>query len=101
MRVGGDGNPQFYQFEGPLVRLMEDEDYRVPVHGGQQIYLNRSADGSQPSAAVWIYRFYDTSADTFNVPAAGYDLPTAARSSSARWQAPACRAAPRRPLTTW
>src|SRR5579872_2759185 len=79
VRVGGDGNPQFYQFEGPLVRLMEDEDYRVPVHGGQQIYLTRSADGSQPRTAVWIYRFYDASADTFNVPAAGYDLPTAAR----------------------
>ena len=71
VRVGGDGNPQFYQFEGPLVRLMEDEDYRVPVHGGQQIYLTRSADGSQPRTAVWIYRFYDASADTFNVPAAG------------------------------
>jgi hypothetical protein len=79
VRVGGDGNPQFYQFEGPLVRLMEDEDYRVPVHGGQQIYLTRSADGSQPRTAVWIYRFYDASADSFNLPAAGYNLPTAAR----------------------
>ena len=28
---------------------------------------------------MWIYRFYDASADTFDVPAAGYDLPTAAR----------------------
>jgi hypothetical protein len=33
VRVNGNGNPQFHQFEGPLVRLMEDEDYRVPVHG--------------------------------------------------------------------
>ena len=46
VRVGGDGQPQFYQFEGPLVRLMEDEDYRVPMHGGQQAYLSRSAAGN-------------------------------------------------------
>ena len=26
------------QFEGPLVRAMEDEDYRILVHGGQQAY---------------------------------------------------------------
>jgi hypothetical protein len=78
VRVDGDGNPQFYQFEGPLVRLMEDEDYRVPVHGGQQAYLSRSADATQPRASVWIYRFYDPSADTFGVPAVPYDLPAAA-----------------------
>ena len=68
VRVDGDGNPQFYQFEGPLVRLMEDEDYRVPVHGGQQAYLSRSADGAQPRTSVWIYRFYDPDADTFGAP---------------------------------
>jgi len=79
VRVGGDGNPQFYQFEGPLVRLMEDEDYRVPVHGGQQAYLRRSAAGSQPRTSVWVYRFYDPDADTFGAPAAAFDLPTAAR----------------------
>lgn len=79
VRVGGDGEPQFYQFEGPLVRLMEDEDYRVPMHGGQQAYLSRSGDGSQPRTSVWIYRFYDPSADTFGAAAIPYDLPTAAR----------------------
>jgi hypothetical protein len=78
VRVDGDGNPQFYQFEGPLVRLMEDEDYRVPMHGGQQAYLSRSADGTQPRTSVWIYRFYDPAADTFGAPAVPYDLPTAA-----------------------
>src|SRR5579872_5218176 len=79
VRVDGDGSPQFYQFEGPLVRLMEDEDYRVPVHGGQQAYLSRSDDGSQPRASVWIYRFFGPSADTFGAPAVPYDLPAAAR----------------------
>jgi hypothetical protein len=79
VRVDGDGKPQFYQFEGPLVRLMEDEDYRVPMHGGQQAYLSRSDDGSQPRASIWIYRFYDPAADTFGAPAVPYDLPAAAR----------------------
>ena len=79
VRVDGDGNPQFYQFEGPLVRLMEDEDYRVPMHGGQQAYLSRSGDGSQPRTSVWVYRFYDPDADTFGAAAVPYDLPTAAR----------------------
>jgi hypothetical protein len=69
VRVNGDGNPQFYQFEGPLVRLMEDEDYRVPVHGNQHAYLNQSAGGSQPRTSVWIYRFYDPDADTFGAAA--------------------------------
>ena len=79
VRVNGDGNPQFYQFEGPLVRLMEDEDYRVPVHGNQHAYLNQSAGGSQPRTSVWIYRFYDPAADTFGAATVPYDLPTAAR----------------------
>ena len=79
VRVNGDGNPQFYQFEGPLVRLMEDEDYRVPVHGNQHGYLNQSAGGSQPRTSVWIYRFYDPDADTFGAAAVPYDPPTAAR----------------------
>jgi len=79
VRVNGDGNPQFYQFEGPLVRLMEDEDYRVPVHGNQHAYLNQSAGSSQPRTSVWIYRFYDPDADTFGAAAVPYDLPTAAR----------------------
>jgi hypothetical protein len=79
VRVNGDGNPQFYQFEGPLVRLMEDEDYRVPVHGNQHAYLNQSAGGSQPRTSVWIYRFYDPDADTFGAAAVPYDLPAAAR----------------------
>ena len=80
VRIDGDGAPQFYQFEGPLVRLMEDEDYRVPMHGGQQAYLLRAGDGSQPRTSVWVYRFYDSSADSFGASAAPYDLPTAARS---------------------
>lgn len=33
VRIGGDGDPMFYQFEGPLLRLMTDEGYQLLVHG--------------------------------------------------------------------
>ncbi len=79
VRINGDGNPQFYQFAGPLVRLMEDEDYRVVVHGNQQAYLASAGNGTQPPNSIWIYRFYDPAADTFGAPAIPYDLPAAAR----------------------
>lgn len=79
VRVDGDGNPQFYQFEGPLVRAMEDEDYRILVHGGQQAYLASVGDGTQPIKSIWIYRFYDSAADTFGAAATPYSLPVAAK----------------------
>ncbi len=79
VRVDGDENAQFYQFAGPLVRLIEDEDYRVVVHGGQQAYLQSVAKDTQPANSLWIYRFYDTASDTFGVSAVPYDLPTAAQ----------------------
>ena len=79
VRVNGDGKPQFYQFAGALVRLMEDEDYRVVMHGGQQAYLESTGKGTQPKNSIWVYRFYDTAADTFGKEAVPYDLLTAAR----------------------
>jgi pimeloyl-ACP methyl ester carboxylesterase len=79
VRINGAGQPQFYQFEGPLVRLIEDEDYRVVVHGGQQAYLASAEDKSQPPQSIWIYRFYDAAADTFGAAAVPYDLPAAAK----------------------
>jgi pimeloyl-ACP methyl ester carboxylesterase len=79
VRVDGDGKPQFYQFEGPLVRLIEDEDYRVVVHGSQQQYLASVQPGTQPVRSIWIYRFYDAAADTFGAAAAPYSLPVAAK----------------------
>ncbi len=79
VRVDGDGKPKFYQFAGPFVRLMEDEDYRIVVHGGQQSYLESVGKDTQPPNSIWIYRFYDTAADTFDWQAVPYDLPTAAK----------------------
>src|SRR5690349_3642736 len=68
IRVGGDGNPAFYQFEGPLLRLMIDEGYRLLVHGDQRAFLRDAASGSVPAESLWVYRFYDQAATTFAPP---------------------------------
>ena len=68
VRVGGDGDPMFYQFEGPLLRLMTDEGYQLLVHGDQHRYLLDAGDQSVPAASLWIYRFYDQAATTFMPP---------------------------------
>jgi pimeloyl-ACP methyl ester carboxylesterase len=70
VRVNGDGDPEFYQFEGPMLRLMTDEGYQLLVRGGQDAYLKTVPDGglSDAQASIWIYRFYDTAADTFTAP---------------------------------
>ena len=69
IRVDGDGAPAFYQFEGPLVRLMGDQQYKVYVHGSQEQILD-DPDQQTPldPASVWIYRFYDQAATTFQAP---------------------------------
>ena len=96
VRVGGDGDPMFYQFEGPMLRLMTDENYRLIVHGDQQQFLNDAEDGTIPKESLWVYRFYDQAATTFvpqphegmverfisglrkHVTADGFDIETAA-----------------------
>ena len=69
IRVAGDGDPAFYQFEGPLVRLIGDEKYQVYVHGSQEQLLDDPAPQTAlGQASLWIYRFYDQAATTFQAP---------------------------------
>ncbi len=68
IRVGGDGDPMYYQFEGPMLRLISDENYRILVGGDQQQYLDDAPDGSLPGTSIWVYRFYDQAATTFLPP---------------------------------
>lgn len=70
IRVAGDGTPAFYQFEGPLIRLMGDEGYRVFVHGSQQYVLDDPDPKIDLSSApsIWVHRFYDQAATTFASP---------------------------------
>jgi hypothetical protein len=81
VRADGRGKPQFHQFESPLLRLVTDHGYTVPVHGDQRRYLNRAAPGKVDAASVWIHRFYDVAAaslledpDEFSLEKAADDL---------------------------
>ena len=67
IRVAGDGAPAFFQFEGPLVRLIGDEQYKVYVRGSQDQVLDDQQVEIE-SASLWIYRFYDQAATTFQAP---------------------------------
>jgi pimeloyl-ACP methyl ester carboxylesterase len=69
VRVGGSGEPAFYQFEGPMLRLMIDHQYRLLVQGDQHAYLQNAPDGRVPADSIWVYRFYDQAATTFAAPA--------------------------------
>jgi len=62
VRVGAHGDPSFYQFESPLLRLMIDHDYQLFVKGGQLGWLAQQRDGKVAPATIWIHRFYDASA---------------------------------------
>jgi pimeloyl-ACP methyl ester carboxylesterase len=79
VRVGEKGAPRFYQFESPLLRLMLDEGYQVRVEGSQQALLTTATDDSIDANTIWIYRFYDTAASTFDWQAANFDLEQAAQ----------------------
>lgn len=68
VRVGGSGEPAFYQFEGPMLRLMIDHQYRLLVQGDQHAYLQKAPDGRVPADSIWVYRFYDQAATTFAAP---------------------------------
>jgi pimeloyl-ACP methyl ester carboxylesterase len=66
VRVGGSGDAIFYQFESPLVRLITEIGYQLFVNGSQETYLDRMDPGTVPQATIWIHRFYDESATTWD-----------------------------------
>jgi hypothetical protein len=65
VRVGRSRDPDFYQFESPLLRLIGDDGYHLLVEGSQLAYLENRPDGVVPPATIWVHRFYDVSASTF------------------------------------
>lgn len=79
IRVGREGLPRFYQFEGPLLRLMIEHGYRLRVDGGQQEHLQRAEPNSIEPDTVWVYRFYDSAASTFGQEPQGFRIERAAR----------------------
>jgi len=68
VRVDGDGDPSYYQFEGPMLRLMIDEKYQLLVNGDQGRYLEQAGEGELAKESIWVYRFYDQAATTFVAP---------------------------------
>jgi pimeloyl-ACP methyl ester carboxylesterase len=71
VRTGPDGEPDFFIFESPLVRLMKDHGYadifaRVDDSGAVRL-LNgeedRYRDESFPLRSLWIYRYYDRTSE--------------------------------------
>ncbi|MCE9662954.1 alpha/beta hydrolase [Halomonas sp. M5N1S17] len=71
VRTGPDGDPNFFLFESPLVRMMKDHGYtdlfaRVSergevelLNGEQKIYKA----GGFPVRSLWIYRYYDRTSE--------------------------------------
>lgn len=78
VRVGAGGDPSFYQFESPLLRLMLDHGYDLKVHGSQLAWLGKQPDGEVPEATIWIHRFYDDAASTWGRTPQEYRLERAA-----------------------
>lgn len=80
----GRAEPVFYQFESPLLRLlMEGHDgpedtYQLLVQGGQGAYLEGRADGSVSPMTIWVHRFYDRAASTFDRRPETFSLEAAA-----------------------
>jgi hypothetical protein len=62
VRVGRSGDPSFFQFESPLLRLIIDEQYKILVEGSQERYLLDAERARVPRESIWVYRFYDVSA---------------------------------------
>jgi hypothetical protein len=79
VRADSHGRAQFHQFESPMLRLITDHKYEVPVHGDQWAFLNGVDSGSINPASVWIHRFYDDSADTFSDGPVPFSFEAAAR----------------------
>ncbi|MEP7177915.1 MAG: alpha/beta fold hydrolase, partial [Pseudonocardiales bacterium] len=68
VRTGGGGDPMFYQFEGPLLRLITEHGYALQVHGDQRRLLSDPAVMIEKKS-IWVHRFYDEAATTFHAAA--------------------------------
>jgi pimeloyl-ACP methyl ester carboxylesterase len=83
IRVGAQGQPRFYQFEGPILRLLLEQGYKLYVAGSQERTLLDAAEGQLEPASLWVYRFYDPSAGTFGQEPKPYRIEDAAEGLAA------------------
>jgi hypothetical protein len=78
VRVNGEGDAVFYQFESPVLRLIAEHHYQLLVHGGQEAFLESQPDGEVDAETIWIHRFYDRSSSQWTRAPAEFDLKDAA-----------------------
>lgn len=83
IRVGAQGAPRFYQFEGPLLRLVLEQGYTLRVEGSQERKLLDAAEGDLEPGSVWVYRFYDPNSGTFGQEPKPYRIEEAAEGLAA------------------
>ncbi|WP_427135086.1 esterase/lipase family protein [Pseudarthrobacter sp. S9] len=83
IRVGAGGQPRFYQFEGPLLRFLKEQDYKLSIAGSQQQALLTATPGELAPDSIWIYRFYDADSGTFGPAPQPYDIGQAAKGLAA------------------
>ena len=79
VRIGKSAEVRFYQFEGPLLRLLQEQDYQVVVRGSQRKVLIEAEPGSLAPESIWVYRFYDAAAGTFGSDPLPYEIEKAAK----------------------
>lgn len=63
VRQTDTGEPEFYVFESPLIRLISDHEYS-PVFNGFRQQLPDSV--KDPLKTIWIHRYYDQTSQSFN-----------------------------------
>ncbi|HVF03703.1 MAG TPA: alpha/beta fold hydrolase [Frankiaceae bacterium] len=66
VRVGPRGTATFFAFEGAVIRLFTDHEYRDAYDTGVQ-RLDPGGD-RPPMASIWIHRYYDATSETFDRP---------------------------------
>jgi pimeloyl-ACP methyl ester carboxylesterase len=75
IRVAPDGDPEYFAFESPLVRLMTDHGYVDAYHRGRQPEEGDDLDPHREtgSRSIWIFRYYDVTSR--RVPGPGSERP--------------------------
>lgn len=82
VRLGAHGDPRFHQFESPLLRLMLDHKYELRVDGNQGSVIRNAGKDELSPKTIWVYRFYDRSASTFDPKAATLERSAAVHEES-------------------
>jgi len=76
VRQTGSGQPEFYVFQSPLIRLISDHGYAQVFNGFRQELPDSAKD---PLKTIWIHRYYDQTSRTFGANDGRASIPEAAK----------------------